>query len=1021
MRALVRLLRALLHRPGTTVMILLVALVAAAAAATAPIYYSSARTSILRDSLSSAPVVERGFEVTRQGAQAGSLEPLIGGLTGAMTQYVPDARMRARAFEPPIYAVEATAYFADLRENLTLAWRSDVCDHLKLAQGRCAAKANEVIISDSLARSNKWRVGQQLAPPGWPPLTITGIYVVPDFNQLYWFSRGGIYFPVEDAQGAVAPDGPEPGDAMFTVRETVDTGESTPQGTDVIDQLINPNTVAGGDLDVLANAVNFMPASPGLSVFVASLQSGLPGLVGNIHDSWRTLAVTEFLIAVQLLVLVWLLMFLVVKDAVEARGAEIALMKLRGYKSLRLMGFGLAEPLALLAIALPAGVLLGWAISAGLAKAQLRPGMSVGLPALAWAAAAVATLGGVAAIATAGRRALRRSVVDQWRRTERHSTVRGWVVDAIALTAAVAGLIELRLSGQITSVGHGSLGLLEPGLLGLAIAVVASRLLPALCRSAFGATRRRGGLGAFLAVRHVARRPGGIRTTIILATAFALATFGVAAWSTGRANRALAAGVSVGAPVSFTVAPSTSKDLAAVVDQIDPSGTQALVVDSYYNSGAELLAVDPDRFARVAAWRDRFSSTSLADIAKKLQPQTAPSVVLDGDQLRIRLDVEKLSETGEVVIADIASPGGPPIQVDLGTIDEAKGPQVLTGRLVGCPCQLRDIVVSPSTTPGIDGGGLIKGTVVVNGVDVHKDGNWTTLTATSKADQWDAGGTGAVTSTTGKLQWQFTFPAASATTLRVADYPAQIPALVSSSLANNGGNAIQVNGLDGQAVTVQPIAKASAIPGATTDAVVVSRTFANRAAGGLLSPLTTQQVWTTAKAAPRIEAGLKKAGIPIVSSASAGSLRSMFDRQGPGLASVVFLADAIAAALLAAGAAVMGLVTAGRRRRYEYAALTATGASRVTIFRGLLIEQGGVLLFGALTGIVAGVIAAAVAVRGVPEFVTPPAVSLSYVPDFSIVIVALVIAIVGLLAVAVLSSWVLVAGVRADQLREAPS
>lgn len=1023
MRALVRLVRALLHRPGTTVMILLVALVASAAAATAPIYYSSARTSILRDSLSSAPVIQRGFEVTRQGAPPGSLAQVTDGLTAAMKQYIPDERMRARDFGPPVYAVEATAFFADLHENLTVAWRTDVCHHLTLVAGSCAAKTNEVTISASLAQANHWKVGQQLTPPGWPPFRITGIYAVPDFGELYWFGRGGTYFPAEDGQAGAGVTSAQVGDAMFTVRDTVDTGENTPQGTVVIDQLINANTVAGGDLDVLARAVVYMPASSELAMFTASMQSGLPGLVSNIHDSWRTLAVTEFLIAVQLLVLVWLLMFLVVKDAVEARAVEIALVKLRGYKGLRLLMFGLAEPLALLLIALPLGVLVGWAVSAGLAKAQLRAGMGVGLPALAWAAAAAATLGGLAAIATAGRRALQRSVVDQWRRTERNSTVRGWVVDAIALTAAVAGLVELSVSGQITSVGHGSLGLLEPGLLGLAVAVVASRLLPALCRSAFGATRKRGGLGAFLAVRHVARRPGGIRTTVILATAFALATFGVAAWSTGRANRALAADVSVGAPVTFTVTPPADKDLGAIVDALDPGGTRAVLVDSYYNGGAELLAADPSRFAHIAAWRERFSKTSLSEIAKRLQPSVASPVVLDGDQFRIRLDVQKLSTTGEIVVADVASAGSPPTQVELGTIDQAKGPLVFTGRLVGCPCQLRDIVISPSTTPGIGGGGTasIKGTVVVSGVDVHKNGTWSTLSATTKVSQWAGGDAGAVSAVGNKVQWQFALPLTGAAILRVADVPMPLPALVSSSLASNGGNPVQVNGLDGQAVNVQPVATTSAIPGATTQAVVVSRVFAERSVGGYLSPITTQQVWTTAEAAPAIEAGLKKAGVAIVSSSSAGELNSLFDRQGPGLASIVFLADAAAAALLAAVAAIVGLVTAGRRRRYEYAALQATGASKRTIFAGLLIEQAGVLLFGALTGIVAGVIAAAVAVRGVPEFVTPPAVSLSYVPDFSEVIIALVIAIVGLLAVAVLSSWVLVSGVRADQLREAPA
>ena len=68
-----------------------------------------------------------------------------------------------------------------------------------------------------------------------------------------------------------------------------------------------------------------------------------------------------------------------------------------------------------------------------------------------------------------------------------------------------------------------------------------------------------------------------------------------------------------------------------------------------------------------------------------------------------------------------------------------------------------------------------------------------------------------------------------------------------------------------------------------------------------------------------------------------------FARQGPALASVLFLADAAAAALLAAGAAILGLYLSARRRRYEYAALTASGVHRGTLRRALLSEMALVL------------------------------------------------------------------------------
>ncbi len=157
------------------------------------------------------------------------------------------------------------------------------------------------------------------------------------------------------------------------------------------------------------------------------------------------------------------------------------------------------------------------------------------------------------------------------------------MLDAIVLTAAVAGLVELVVSGQVTSVKQGSLGLLVPGLVGLAIAVVASRLLPAAGRALFGPTRRGGGLGPFLAVRYIARSSSAVRTTIVLAMAFALAAFAVATWSIGRSNRSFVAAVSVGAPAVISVDVPAGDDLGAVVDRIDPAGDQAAVVDSFFD------------------------------------------------------------------------------------------------------------------------------------------------------------------------------------------------------------------------------------------------------------------------------------------------------------------------------------------------------------------------------------------------------------------------------------------------------
>jgi ABC-type antimicrobial peptide transport system permease subunit len=177
-----------------------------------------------------------------------------------------------------------------------------------------------------------------------------------------------------------------------------------------------------------------------------------------------------------------------------------------------------------------------------------------------------------------------------------------------------------------------------------------------------------------------------------------------------------------------------------------------------------------------------------------------------------------------------------------------------------------------------------------------------------------------------------------------------------------------------------------------------------------------------AGARSRIEPKLAAAGVRVTSVTNAAAAASRLARQGPALASVLFLADAAAAALLAAGAAILGLYLSARRRRYEYAALAASGVPRRTLRRSVLIELAVVLGFGTVVGIAAGLAAAAMALRALPEFVTSPAAPpLSYVPSAGPLAALLGAAAALLAVVAVVLSVTIVGGVRLDQLREAPA
>ena len=395
-------LRGLAQRGGATVMILAVALVATAAAATGPIYYQAARTSILRDGLVTASVTGRGYEVNETGAVPGLLGQLAPVQQGQLDTSLGNLAGRG-LFAPSLYSVETTVPFPQELTSVPLVWRSDVCAHLRIS-GACPAARGQVIVSRTTAVVTGWHIGQQLRFPGYSALTITGLYALPDQTLDYWFGRGSTYFPVTTT--FFSPSSSI--DAMFATRSTLEHSPASQQGTAVVDDVLNSGRVTGDEVAPLNAAMTAFSNSPALWDQQIIVSTAIPATLQTVQSSWTSVAVPVVLITAQLLVLCLLLLFLAVTEAVEARGPEVALAKLRGRGAWSTVAFGLSEPVMLLALALPAGTLAAWGATAVICQGLLRPGTPVVLPGLAWATAAAATAGGLAAAVLAARRTLRR-------------------------------------------------------------------------------------------------------------------------------------------------------------------------------------------------------------------------------------------------------------------------------------------------------------------------------------------------------------------------------------------------------------------------------------------------------------------------------------------------------------------------------------------------------------------------------------------------------------------------------------
>jgi hypothetical protein len=998
-------------RRGLSLAVLVLASLVVGGAVTGPLFLRSAGESVLRDTLDqSLPV---GRIVSDQISGTAHQQPLT------VVERFNAARLKgfptlARLLDPPVASLKMNAIAGSpgiTGDSAPLVYRQGVCAHVHLVQGQCAEKPGSVMVSATSAGSQNWTVGAPLLING-VRVTIAGIYAPLDPVGDYWAGRP--YFAAFSGSGMAGSSGGSL-DAVFAPLATVQAQPANIVATGTVDRSLDLARIRLTDVPSLMTE---LPAySAGGTVSAAAVADVLQQAT-EIKDKLLSPVVV---VMAQLLLLCWLILFLVTANAAEARGPEVALAKLRGVPAGRTVAFGLLDTLLLVALAVPIGLGLGYLGVTALASLHLAPGTPVVVTSGAWLAAAGAGAGAAVAAVLAGSRTLRRPVVEQWRRATRQAKARSWVIDAVVVLAAVAGLFALIRGGVIGSSGPKVLALVAPGLVVLAVALLGSRVLPVLCRAAYGPTRRRGRLGGFLAVRQLGRRPSTLRLALVLAVAFGLVAFGVDAWSVASSNAHDRAWTETGAAQVLTVNPAPGQDLEAIVDRLDPSGREATVVRESidFSNGPPvwLLAVQPDRFAHVAFWRSDFGQPPLATLTARLTQQVAPAVSLTGDALQVTLDASRLSAQGPpILVADFAQIGGGLTSTTLGQV--RAGRQTLRGPLPCTTqgCRLIGLHLERPTATFFP----MSGRLVVTALGTRDQGGWHTTDANlALANGWRAtgGGAKAPAATSGGLQLDMSAALADQPTWHVNDEPVSLPALMTTSL---GGQDHAV-GLDGSTLAVHPVATGPALPGGFGRVIIVDGTYAVRAAANAPT-IATQTVWLTPAVAATFPAKLEKAGVTILSTQSAAQQSALYSRQGPMLAILLFLAGSFLGALLAAGGAVLNLHLTGRRRTYELAAMSALGVRRAALLASLFAEQGLLLVFGVVVGALAGLVGAVLALPSVPEFADQPSAppmlyGLHTVP----VLLAVSVAIVVLAVVVAASSVNLLRLSRFDQLREAPA
>lgn len=1015
--------RGLWERRWLSLVVFVTAALAAAIAAVGPLYTDAARTAIVRDAITEAAADAQGVMVIWNTPL--QMPPVMLGETTEATG-IPEV------FQPPIRSAELPSKVLGELDAVKLIWREGACAQLRLVSGRCPEAPGEVVASRATSERYHWEIGgpallEALVPPDPPgtpesnspdplPLAVVGIYEPVDPEATYWF--GVQYFPDSTGSSVASPEGQRLYDPLFTEQSTLEWSSPAASPWDHnVTLFLGVSSLTGDDVESLRDAPTELRewAQGRATVFTALEATARAAIRGQ-----STLDVPVTIVTLELVGLTWLLLFLGVRDLVRARRLEIGLARLRGLSRLQTWRFALGQPVVLLLAALPIGVLLGVVAVQALTRFVLDPSIAVSADSQAWLAAAGAIAGGLLAAVLAARATVTMPVMEQWRKTPLAHEGRGWVLDAIVLTLVVAGLVGLVSGGPITeSSGQQATALLVPVLMSIAAALITIRVLPLLTRATFSFTDRRRGIGSFIGLRLAARSQTTASTLIVLTVAFSLAVFAVAAWTVTTSNHHNVATVHNGAATVFEVTSPPGLGVTDLVDRVDPDGRSAMSVAINDDAVAHLLAVDIDRFPYVANWQPGFTTTPLDELLPQLRPPASPQIIVSGDQIRVTVDSRRINDPQVNLAVDLELPERTGrVTLPFEPMQRVEG-EVLTRPLSrDClqQCELRGLTIEPASRIG-------QAELTINKIEVHTGTGWQTIDAgLNNPESWRAESESdrfapETNATSDGLHVAFLTDAP--TRLVANTHPPLLPALTVGTIGPRP-TGHHVNGLDGIIhEEVDVVAQANALPGARGTTALVDLQTADRSAFGITSKVV-REIWVAPGAETRIKQAIQDEGATITAERGISNLEQRFNRQGPGLALALLLVTAAAGAILATARSALGLYTTGRQRPYQFAALTAIGASKREQRTALLIEQAITLGAGILAGTAAGLTAAAITLRRIPQFTNQPTTPpLNYTPDPLVVAAAVGISLVAIAIVVTLTTEAIRRTTKIDQLRQA--
>jgi len=898
------------------------------------------------------------------------------------------------------------------------------CDHVRL-EGRCPTNPDEIAMLRVDAENNAVKVGDSFNPYSEAtPLHVVGIYTASDSgdDDTFWGGSGRLQSTSGALQPRLVPARPGP---WITTQAGIELRHQRWFVT-VVQPLATPPDLTAEELAAVADHVKALTQDdehggllPGLSL---EFGNTLPATAHQLIDRRGvTRSTVEPAVLSLILVALVLLSRLLAAGMILRRG-ELALASLRGYGRKQLWFLGMLEPMLILALATPLGVVAGYLSSRALAHRWLVPDLPVPFV----LASALAVIGVVVVTAIVAAVVVRDAVNEPLSSQiagVRRPTKAGRAVVVLRLT-----LIAVALAALVTAASRNKPQ--KPDATDLALPIllaVASGLLIGLVVLAVAGlwvrwSARRRALSSYVASRTVRRRREGTLVILPVTAALTVAVFAVGVSLAASTWRSSAAATEVGAPLSYTANLSLSRAVG-LTHEIDPQGRWLMAAGQDFPNADEVTSilqprviVDATRLARVASWPSQWTpGRSAAQVAREIGPRRPP-VVFHGDSLTMTVDNHVRGDYPQLGVAvTVLDDNGVLRDVNVGPFGAGRSTKTAKLRACETGCQIEKISFGGplALVEAMHGTATIE-SVTADGANVAGmlDAPWrpqaslilNVRTAVTKVELQQG-------------RMSMTFKAGgpqSYAGISPSDIPAPVPVLYGRLADESRALPTGASGLFQVAAAGAP---AESMPFRGPSGVLIDFTAFIRNASQSNSD-TLVYIWARADTPPRVLDAL--AGHGLSRPTTEAETRHVLDQDAFALALRLYVVVTALVILLALAGLGANLAVQLPSRRRDAASLRVVGVKRRSVMIAVVAEFVVVLGAAAVAGVAAGGVAQYVVVRTVTLGFVDSSLVPRVVPSFDMGSAAALSAVVLAILVAVAScfAFLTVRGARTASLRE---